>query len=63
MQDFDESKGLADSSIIHIDMWKQFSSLPGLEAKICLGFFDADATRTNKNLSYNEYRFELNYLF
>ncbi len=64
MQDFDETKGLPDSNIVHIDMWKQFSAVPGLEAKVRIGLVGADEfPSSDKDMSYNEYRFELNYLF
>ncbi|MEA2111628.1 MAG: OprD family outer membrane porin [Campylobacterota bacterium] len=63
-QDFDETKGLPDSNILHIDMWKKFASLPNFEAKVRIGILYADEfPSTDKDLSYNEYRFELNYLF
>jgi len=67
IQDFDEAKQAggvqADSNILHIDLIEKFT--PTLQAKIRLAFVDADNRVTgniNKD-SYNEYRFELNYLF
>lgn len=67
MQDFDEDKQAggvqADSNILHIDLRKQFT--PTFDAKIRMAFVDADervANGVDKD-SYNEYRFELNYLF
>jgi len=66
MQDFDEAKQAAgvqaDSNIIHMDFRKNFTS--GLYAKIRVGLVSADSRvgSTDKD-SYNEYRFELNYLF
>ncbi|WP_294929580.1 OprD family outer membrane porin [Sulfurimonas sp.] len=67
MQDFDEDKQAggvqADSNILHIDLRKQFT--PTFDAKIRMAFVDADervADGVDKD-SYNEYRFELNYLF
>lgn len=66
MQDFDEAKqdaGVqADSNIIHIDLNQRVTD--GLYAKLRLGLVDADnrVGSTDKD-SYNEYRFELNYLF
>lgn len=67
IQDFDEDKqegGVqADSNVLHIDLRKQFT--PTFDAKIRMAFVDADA-RVDDGVdkdSYNEYRFELNYLF
>ncbi|WP_428738846.1 OprD family outer membrane porin [Sulfurimonas sp.] len=67
MQDFDENKqGLggvqADSNIIHMDFIEQFT--PELQAKVRVGLVSADARVGGIDQdSYNEYRFELNYLF
>lgn len=67
MQDFDEDKQAggvqADSNILHIDLRKQFT--PTFDAKIRMAFVDADERVSNgvDKDSYNEYRFELNYLF
>ena len=64
MQDFDDSKpGVqADSDIIHIDLIKTLAT--GLEGKIRIGMVDADPGVNNKtDVSYNEYRVELNYFF
>ncbi|MDD3506097.1 MAG: OprD family outer membrane porin [Sulfurimonas sp.] len=66
IQDSDEKKqasgGQADLSIIHIDLLQKFT--PTLDAKIRLGFVDADNRTSGVNKdSYNEYRFEINYLF
>ena len=67
MQDFDEAKqgdgGVqADSNILHIDLNQRVT--PALYAKLRLGLVDADARTNGKDQdSYNEYRFELNYLF
>jgi hypothetical protein len=68
MQDFDEDKQAAgvqaDSNIIHIDLTERFDSVPGLMAKIRVGLVDAkDREAGGDKDSYNEYRFELNYLF
>lgn len=68
MQDFDETKqaagNQADSNVIHIDMWKKFKAIPNFEAKVRLGFISADDRVAGGDKdSYNEYRFELNYLF
>ncbi len=64
MQDFDDSKpGVqADSNVIHMDLVKQFNK--GLMGKIRVGLIDADPGSTGKtDVSYNEYRVELNYFF
>jgi len=73
IQDFDDSKpGVQeDSNIIHIDVKKKLA--PGLEGKIRVGmvdgqgseYYDAatDAMKTKSDVSYNEYRVELNYFF
>jgi len=69
MQDFDESKqgaGVwADTNILHIDLRQNITK--NLYAKIRLGLVDADtltaAAGGFDKGSYNEYRFELNYLF
>jgi hypothetical protein len=62
MQDFDENKAgvQADSNVIHVDMVKKLA--PGLEGKIRVGLIDADE-KAGKDVSYNEYRVELNYFF
>lgn len=64
MQDFDDTKtGVqADSDILHIDLIKTLAT--GLEGKIRIGMVDADPGNTGKtDVSYNEYRVELNYFF
>ncbi|MFA7611463.1 MAG: hypothetical protein WCY51_08190, partial [Sulfurimonas sp.] len=66
MQDFDEDKQAAgvqaDSNILHMDFRQRFT--PTIDAKIRLAFVDADDRVGGDNKdSYNEYRFELNYLF
>jgi hypothetical protein len=64
MQDFDDNKpGVqADSDIIHIDLVKKLA--PGLEGKVRVGLVDADPGTSGKtDVSYNEYRVELNYFF
>ena len=68
MQDFDEDKqtagNQADSNIIHIDLIEKISAIPGMEAKVRVGLVDAKDRENGVNKdSYNEYRFELNYLF
>jgi hypothetical protein len=66
MQNFDEAKQAAgvqaDSNIVHIDLLERFT--PELYAKVRVGLVSADArTSGTEKDSYNEYRFELNYLF
>ena len=66
IQNFDESKqaagAQADMSVVHIDLVQQLT--PQLDAKVRFATVDAD-NRTNgvDKDSYNEYRFEINYLF
>jgi len=59
-----------DRNIIHLDMWYKFPHLKkkyrwfeGLEAKARMGLVDADDLSNGSDPSYNEFRFELNYLF
>ena len=70
IQDFDDNKDdvQADSDILHIDLRQNIGK--NLEAKIRLGFVDADDSilksdgiSYKSDVSYNEYRFELNYFF
>lgn len=66
MQNFDESKQAAgvqaDSNILHIDLRQKI--MAGLDAKLRVGLVSADDRVAGGDKdSYNEYRFELNYLF
>ena len=69
IQDFDDQKpGVqADSHVIHVDMFKTLSR--NLEMKMRIGLVDADSDTLDINgdiktdVSYNEYRLELNYFF
>lgn len=70
MQDFDEDKQAAgvqaDSNILHMDFRQKIAK--GLDAKFRVGLVSADDRKLGSNAgkdmdSYNEYRFELNYLF
>ena len=66
IQDFDDAKTAvqADTNIIHTDwMFNLRSLVAGLEAKIRVGIVTDQDTGTKADGSYNEYRFELNYLF
>ncbi|MCW9026294.1 MAG: OprD family outer membrane porin, partial [Thiovulaceae bacterium] len=70
IQDFDDSKDAvqADSSILHLDAMQNIGK--NLQAKVRIGLVSADDDIVKENLggtktdvSYNEYRFELNYFF
>ena len=71
IQDFDDNKpGVqADSNVIHLDAIKKFKSMPGLEARVRIGLVSGDDDTVAQDgtvkadPSYNEYRFELNYLY
>ncbi|BCD63123.1 hypothetical protein NitYY0826_C2013 [Nitratiruptor sp. YY08-26] len=71
MQDFDDDKpGVqADSNIIHLDLVEKIKSVPGLYLKFRTGIVSGDDDtiaadgKLKKDPSYNEYRFEINYLF
>ena len=52
-----------DRDNIHADMWYRLPFFPDLEAKVRIGLVDADDTTIGVDPSYNEFRFELNYLF
>lgn len=69
--DYDDAKLAAgtisktDRSIIHLDVQKTFASAPNVELKFRAAMVDAE-TSPNASVdynSYNEYRFEINYLF
>lgn len=72
---FDEAKAyssaLSDRSIFHVDMWKTFKALPNTEFKFRFATVNADnlystapgVQSTTDYASYDEYRFEVNYLF
>jgi len=64
IQDFDDNKpGVqADSNIIHLDTWYNFTK--NFQMKTRVGIVSADPGNTGKaDVSYNEYRLEFNYLF
>lgn len=66
MQNFDEAKQAsgvqADSNILHMDFIQKIAT--GLEAKVRVGLVSAKDRETGGDKdSYNEYRFEVNYLF
>lgn len=72
---YDDAKMLAGSSaysdrtIFHLDAISNFSSLPNTEFKFRFASVNADPVLTSTTVdrtdyaSYNEYRFEMNYLF
>lgn len=71
---FDDTKaftsGLTDRNIFHVDFWQTFKAVPNTEFKFRFATIDADPAYTSArvqsrvdNNSYNEYRFEINYLF
>ncbi len=64
IQDFDDNKPnvQADSNIIHLDTWYNFTK--NFQMKTRIGLVNADVGSTGKqDVSYNEYRLEFNYLF
>ncbi|MFH0710456.1 MAG: OprD family outer membrane porin [Pseudomonadota bacterium] len=71
---FDDAKaftsGFTDRNIFHVDAWKTFKAVPNTEFKLRFATVNADPAYTSAtvqstvdNNSYNEYRFEINYLF
>lgn len=56
---------LTDRDTIHVDVWKTFKALPNTEFKFRFATIDAEKTPGDAKdyNSYNEYRFEINYLF
>lgn len=71
IQDFDDNKpGVqADSNVLTLDVLKEFDSVPGLYVKARLAHVDGESDTyagdgtLKSNPSYNEFRFEVNYLF
>jgi hypothetical protein len=71
IQDFDDSKAgvQADSKILTLDILKYFESMPNLYIKTRLAYVDGESQNLSedgtvkKDPSYNELRFEVNYLF
>jgi len=70
IQDFDDNKAvLSDSNVIHIDTWTNIT--PDLQMRLRYGHVAADdstlkagsLTEYKTDWSYDEFRFELNYLF
>ncbi|WP_201353526.1 OprD family outer membrane porin [Hydrogenimonas urashimensis] len=73
-QDYDEGKFVViegnrvpltptDRQVMHLDAIYKIPYLPGLEARVRMGFVDADKSIAGADPSYSEYRFEMNYLF
>ena len=71
---FDDAKaytsGFTDRDIFHVDVWKTFKEVPNTEFKFRFATVNADngytspgVQGTNDYASYDEYRFEVNYLF
>lgn len=58
----DEAKGYYDRNIVMMDLWKTFKAIPNTEFKFRMGLVESDKENSD-NESYNEYRFEINYLF
>lgn len=59
-----------DRTVLHLDAIQKIAALPGLEARVRMAFVMADDDKvvtdsgtSTTDPSYNEYRFELNYLF
>lgn len=65
VQDFDEDKTdvQADTKVIHTDWIHKVAAVEGLEFKVRIGLVDGEEKGTAADNSYNEYRFEANYLF
>jgi len=71
IQDFDDKKAgvQADSDIITLDILKYFNSIPNLYLKTRFAHVEGDSKNVSidgtvkKDPSYNELRFEMNYLF
>ena len=71
---FDDAKAwkstFTDRTIFHVDAWQTFKALPNTEFKLRFATVNAEPAYTSAtvqstvdNNSYNEYRFEINYLF
>lgn len=58
----DEAKGYYDRNIAMLDLWKTFKAIPNTEFKFRMGLVESEKENLD-NESYNEYRFEINYLF
>ncbi|MDO9267150.1 MAG: OprD family outer membrane porin [Sulfurimonas sp.] len=60
-----KSTDFTDRNIFHVDAWQTFKAVPNTEFKVRFATIDAkpSAGTVVDNNSYNEYRFEINYLF
>jgi hypothetical protein len=58
--DYDETKGYRDRSIIHADLMRELA-LSGLSLKLRYATVDEEK-RDGLEMSYEEYRFEMNFL-
>jgi hypothetical protein len=74
IEDFDESKYVdlaskrlyltpTDRHALELGLIWKVPQIRGLEARVRMGFVDADDSPDGRENSYNEYRFEMNYLF
>jgi hypothetical protein len=73
--DFDDKKVIlkgtdfSDRNILHVDLVQEFKAIPNTDFRFRFATINADpASKTSATLStdyesYNEYRFEMNYLF
>ncbi len=59
----DENKGYFDRDIVMMDLWKTFAAIPNTEFKFRMGLVNSDKPAATDNETYDEYRFEVNYLF
>ena len=65
IQDYDEGKivPVTDRNVLNIGAIYKIEALPGMEARVRTAFVNAQDFALGGDPSYNEYRFELNYLF
>jgi len=61
--DFEVYLEPTDRIVLHLDVIQKIKVLPGLQARLRMAFVNADDTLNGWDPSYNEFRFELNYLF
>jgi hypothetical protein len=54
---------LLDTNIFHLDVWKTFANIENLEMKFRMGLVHSSVDVNNNYKGYEEYRFEMNYLF
>ncbi len=52
-----------DRTVLHLDLIEKIPPMPDLELRLRMAFVNADNTVSGADTSYNEYRFEMNYLF